>query len=342
MDGYALRMEDARPGELPVKGQVQPGEPACDLPVGAAVRIFTGGMVPEQAQLVIQREHVHEHEQSITLPPGLSLKQGQHIRFTGENGQPGHVICQPGQPLTAPMLAAIASAGLTHIKTFRPLRVAILVTGGEVLDIHQQPQPWQIRDSNGPALSALLHQPWLASLSPQHVRDDPDALAATIENLLTTADALLLTGGVSAGDYDFVPSVLGRIGAQIIFHKLPIRPGKPVLGAVTNTGCPILGLPGNPVSVMATARRIALPALRKRAGFREVHDPAILVNATGQQMAPPGLTWFALVHLAADGTAVLVESKGSGDWVNAASSQGFVEVPAGQAIAGLRRYFPWA
>lgn len=342
MDGYALRMADARPGRLAVAAEIQAGQPACDLPEGVAVRIFTGGMVPKAAQLVIQREHVQEQDGAITLPEDIAIKEGQHIRVVGENGQPGTVLCEQGKAITPPMLAAMSSVGMTSVKVYKRLRVGILVTGGEILEAHQSPEPWQIRDSNGPALTALFgQQSWLAPIEPVRVHDEPEAIRSAITALSTSCDVLLLTGGVSAGDYDFVPSVLREMGATIVFHKLPLRPGKPVLGAVSESGCPIFGLPGNPVSVMVCARRLAMVAMRKRGGMDQPFESHQFVQVVDTYCAPPGLTWFPLVRIGEDGQAHAIGGKGSGDWVSAAQSDGFVQVPPGESMEGNRRFFAW-
>lgn len=342
MDGYALRMADAKPGSVAVAGEVQAGVSSGDLPQSKAMRVFTGAMLPAGTELVIQREHVTEKSDAITLPAELKIKQGQHMRVMGENGRPGDVLCHKGNPITAPMLAAMSSVGMMDVLVYRKVRVGILVTGGEVLDASATPQPWQIRDGNGPALLGLLGQlAWLEAGAPVHVHDEPGAIRRAIAERLAACDVLLMTGGVSAGDYDFVPSVLKEMEAEIVFHKLPIRPGKPVLGAVSAAGVPILGLPGNPVSVMVTARRIAMGAIRQRGGILNAGEKMAWVEAVDTLCAPANLTWYALVKLSADGQAHAVGGKGSGDWVSAAESDGFVEVPAGAVMAGRRRYFAW-
>lgn len=341
-DGYALRIADATKGTVPVHASIQAGQQARDIPEGAAIRIFTGAAVPTQADAVVPREQVGEEGPCIGLPGHLEIRDGQHIRRRGENGRAGDLAVEPGRVIDGPVLASLAAVGMTQVHVHRRVRVGILITGGEVLGIDEQPKPWQLRDSNGPALHGLLGiLPWLEPMAPRYINDQPDAIRTAVEQLLAECDALILTGGVSVGDHDDVPSVIRDIGSKIIFHRLPIRPGKPVLGAVDRSGRPILGLPGNPVSVMVTARRLALPVLRKRAGIKPIETDYELVDAADDMQAPRSLTWFPLVRDDVAGRVALVRSMGSGDWVSAAGSAGFLEVPSGQTVTGRRRLYRW-
>ncbi|MCC7409768.1 MAG: molybdopterin molybdotransferase MoeA [Phycisphaeraceae bacterium] len=342
MDGYAVHMADLTLQVLPVHGEVEPGVPAEAMRPGAAVRVFTGAMIPAQTQAVIPREEVIELDGAIRLPPGQEVRTGQHIRRRGENGLAGRVVIEAGRVLASPMLAAVASCGRASIRVHRPLRVGILVTGGEVLDVHATPEPWQLRDGNGPALAGLLTGPvWLAPLPPRHVPDEPAAITQAVTELLEQCDALLLTGGVSAGDHDHVPAVLRELGLRIVFHRLAIRPGKPMLGAVDAVGRPVLALPGNPVSVMVTARRLAMAALRRRAGLARTQPMAEIVEVADDSPAPAKLTWFPLIRFTAPGRACLAAGMGSGDWVSAAASEGFIEVPPSEPARGSRRLYRW-
>lgn len=343
MDGYAIRMPVPPGGTLRVLDEALPGRPAPALvtDADAAIRIFTGAPVPQGATTVVQRERFEEHADTVTLHQDAEVREGANIRRKGENGQPGETVCRAGQPIGPAVLAAICSCGMTSARSRRPLRVGVLVTGDEVLAANERPEEWSLRDSNGPAVQAMLSgRPWIARVERFRTGDNPQTIAEAVRTLLDNNDALIITGGVSAGDHDHVPSVLAELGIETVFHKLAIRPGKPVLGAVDPSGRPVLGLPGNPVSVMVTAALLALPALRARAGMDEM-APTGFVEVEGDACAPPSLTWYPLVRLQPDGTAALVAGRGSGDWIAAARSDGFVEVPPGQIARGLRHFVPW-
>ncbi|MGP1346122.1 MAG: molybdopterin molybdotransferase MoeA [Phycisphaerales bacterium] len=343
MDGYALSFTESHERPLRVVAESMPGSPAPPMPddPDAVVRIFTGAMVPAGARAVIQRERVNESATTIRLHDDGALSEGMNIRRCAENANAGQTIATPGEIVTPGVLASIAGCGIARVRTHRPLSVGVLVTGDEVLPVEAIPEPWQLRDGNGPAVRAMLQPvPWIGRIIARNSKDERSALREAAAELLEQSDALILTGGVSAGDHDHVPEVLGELGVVRIFHKLMIRPGKPVFGGVDASGRPVLGLPGNPVSVMTTARLLALPSLAARVGIvRRAHPP--LVHARGSKAAPAHLWWYPLVRIDSPGEATLVPSRGSGDWVAAASADGFIEVPPGEPATGLRPFYAW-
>jgi molybdenum cofactor synthesis domain-containing protein len=252
-------------------------------------------------------------------------------------------VVSAGRVIDPPLLAALAAFGLTRVAVRRRARVAAIITGNEVHDVETAVQPWQIRDSNGPALTALFAPlAWVEWLGCQHAPDDPATMIDQVRQVLPRVDALLLTGGVSMGDHDHVPAVLADAGCRTIFHRLPIRPGKPVLGAVGPQGQAVLGLPGNPVSVMITARRIAAAALRRRAGMAVLDEPTGVVTLTNLPTKAISLHLSLPVELVGDGQATLVTSRGSGDIVAAARSDGFVTLPPNASGAGPWPFYRWS
>jgi len=342
MDGYAVRSADLDERQLPVVGEVAIGQPPPEMPLSAALRIFTGGPVPAGCDAVIPREQVEERPESIRLPADIKIKPGQHIRRRGENGQAGETIVESGTRISPAVAAALAACGVAEPCVHRRIRLGAIVTGNEVLDVAADVEPWQLRDSNGPALATMFaNRPWVDWRGVDHAVDDRDPLRQTIAAALADADAVLLTGGVSMGDYDFVPAILAELGCDIIFHKLPIRPGKPVLGAIGPQGQAVLGLPGNPVSVMTTGRRLALPALRHRAGFVPADPSVASVTLVNPDDKPLALHWSRLVRWVGNGQAELITTRGSGDIISAARSDGFVEIPANQIGPGPWPFYSW-
>lgn len=345
MDGYALSFLQTHNRPLRVHSTSTPGVQAPPMPddADAVVRIFTGAMVPRGTRAIVQRELVIESGQTITLTEKATLREGQNIRHAGENAPADLSFAEPGAIVTPGVLAGLAACGHERLSVYRPLRVAVLVTGDEVLPIDTKPEPWQLRDSNGPALRAMLASiPWIGTITHTTERDHHNTLRNTAQQLIESHDALLVTGGISAGDHDHVPAVLREIGVKKVFHKLAIRPGKPVFGGVTPDGKPVMGLPGNPVSVMVTARLLALPALLARAGTGGgAMPPTPMVQINETATAPPHLWWYPLVRHVAVGRTELVPGNGSGDWVAAAGSVGFIEVPPGEPAQGLRPFHAW-
>ena len=345
MDGYVARFSDVRSGgRIAVPGQVPIGKAPPDLPQGAALSIVTGAPIPDGGDIVIKREDVEEHEDQIVIPEqtATSLKVGRHIRSCGENLAADQEVVGPGELITPPVVAALASFGHADVAVFRKVQVGIIVTGDELLPIRSTPQPWEIRDSNGPTLASLLGSiPWVEIVTCQHAVDQAGALQQMIRETLATCDALFLTGGVSMGDHDYVPEAISAAGAGVVFHKLPTRPGKPVLAAIGPDGQAILGLPGNPVSVLVGARWLGIPALGKRAGLLHSTPPSPLVTLANPDEQTLGLWWYRLVRLTCTGVVELVSTKGSGDMVSAARSDGFIEIPPGRRGPGPWPYYSW-
>ena len=231
--------------------------------------------------------------------------------------------------------------GLSTVTVHRKVRTAIITTGDEILPADASPKPWQLRDSNGPALAAFLaHKAWLNPAPPAHADDTPELIRTAIEHALAQADLLFLTGGVSMGDRDYVPAILRELGANILFHKLPQRPGKPALAAVMPDGQIVLALPGNPVAVSVTARRLGAPVLRSLAGITAA-QPDRLVSLDNPDGKSLKLYWHRLVRLLPSGSAQLVNTMGSGDIVSAAQADGFIEVPPGDAGNNAYPFHPW-
>ncbi|MGA2498331.1 MAG: molybdopterin molybdotransferase MoeA [Tepidisphaeraceae bacterium] len=341
MDGYAVRLNDLAAASLRVAGAVAIGSPPPDLPAARALRIVTGAAVPRGADAVVPREDVREMPDQIVVR-WQGVLPGQHIRRRGENLPAGQPALCKGSVIHAPAAAAMASFGASRVSVHRKVRAGVLVTGDELLPIEATPQPWQIRDANGPALHALLAAcPRVAIENRAHVPDNAARLQAQLARVLDDCDLVLLTGGVSMGNRDYVPWAVQDAGARIVFHKLPIRPGKPVLGAIGARGQVILGLPGNPVSVLTAACRFAGPVVQCLSGADRNADARAVVTLQNPDGKEISMWWSRLVRLAGTGTAELLTNCGSGDMVAAARSDGFVEVPPGQSGAGPWPFFRW-
>ncbi len=341
MDGYAIHIASTKSATLRVQATSAAGKAPLELETGAAIRIFTGAPVPAGADCVVRREDTLEGDDEVTLQLPLDqLQPGKHIRRRGENSQGGGSVLEAGTLLNSAAMGAVASFASAHVSVFRRPRVAVLNTGDELVAAGQPAQPWQIRDSNGPLLTSWLGRlPWVQLAGRRPVIDRLQDVQQALDQALNDADAVILTGGVSMGDADYVPEAIQQIGGEIVFHRLPIRPGKPILGAL-RAGKLILGLPGNPVSVAVTARRFGLPLLTHLAGGTET-APEPLVQVPEADDKQIDLIWYRLVRLDSSGRARLVESRGSGDLVSLGASHGVIEVAAGQSARGQWPLFAW-
>ena len=348
MDGFAIRHVDLGPDPIPVDPEAEIGTPIRTLEPGRAMKIFTGAPIPRGADLVIRREDVDEEgggDQAtirLRVDPG-SLNAGLYIRRRGENGRAGDRVLSSGRAISPPIHGALAAFGVANPLVHRRVRVAVLVTGNEIVDASEEPGPTQIRDSNGWALHALLDHPWIERVSRGRVGDDPGRTREALAGALETADVVLLTGGVSMGDHDYVPGAIEAVGGEIRFHRIGIKPGKPLLGATAPGGRLVFGLPGNPVSVLATGRRFALPALARRAGVADagLPSPGWLELEEPVGKAHPLTRYLPVVVDDRSGRGRVLATRGSGDLVGVASSHGLVEVARGRTGRGPYPYFPW-
>ncbi|MEQ8847626.1 molybdopterin molybdotransferase MoeA [Botrimarina sp.] len=346
MDGFVAASADLATGPLPIDGECLIGQPPAPLPRGVARRIYTGCPIPEGADTVLRLEHASVVDGRVALGVGHhSPPAGADIRCRGENGRAGAQLTPAGVELGAAVMTALATVGPADVAVHRRLTVAVMTTGNELTSDAPPTAdglpPWRVRDSNGPALQALLSPvPWVHAVQLHHAADKLDDLTNRLREAIEGADAVVLTGGVSKGAYDFVPEAAARVGAEEAFHRIAARPGQPTFAAIAH-GKPILGLPGNPLSVLCTGRRLLTPALRRRAGVAECDPaaPTVTVSNWGDKALP--LTWWRPVRLTSPGAATIAASRGSGDVCGAATTDGFIQAPPESSGPGPYPFYSW-
>ncbi len=260
MDGFAVKTEDTKnaPVTLKIVGESVAGKGfRGELISGEAVRIMTGAPVPVGADAVQMVELTEEENGFVKiLKPA---KKDQNIVRKSAEMKAGEKVFDAGEIVTKNMVATLASFGYEKVKAARKPRVTILATGSEIVDISETPQQDQIRNSNSWMLAAFAKDFADVEMLPI-AKDDLENLKDTINEAVTTCDLLIISGGVSVGDYDFTKPALREIGAEIFFEKVSLKPGKPtVFAKLENTL--IFGLPGNPVSVAVTFFVFARTAL---------------------------------------------------------------------------------
>jgi len=269
MDGYAVRVEDiaASPATLTVIGESAAGSGFTGtLGAGQAVRIFTGAPIPEGADTVIIQEVTDRDGDQVTIKEGAD--KGAFIRLRGLDFVEGHALVRGGWRLGARGLGLIAAMNVPWLMVRRKPRVAILATGDELVMPGEQPGPDQIISSNSVALCAYVEALGGEAIDLGIARDDEGSLRAMLAGA-RGADLLVTIGGASVGDHDLVQKVLGSEGLQLNFYKVAMRPGKPLIfGRLGNT--PVLGLPGNPVSVGVTGAVFLKPAIEAMLGLPAV------------------------------------------------------------------------
>ncbi len=277
MDGYAVRAEDVtqatleHPVPLTVIGEAAAGTPfAGTVGHGCAVRIMTGGIIPEGATAVIEVEATSEADG--TMYARRSLRPGEAIRAAGEDIRAGEVVLAAGTTIRPADVGLLASVGVVNVPVRIQPKIGILSTGNEIVEAFRTPGEGQIRNSTGPALYAACMALGAEPIDLGIVRDTRDELADRLEEGLRY-DILITTGGVSAGAYDLVQHLLPELGVTIVFHKVKIRPGKPVLFGTFGDSehrTLVFGLPGNPVSTLITFGQFVAPAVARMLGSTAV------------------------------------------------------------------------
>ena len=309
-DGFAVHADEL-PGELRVIGEVRAGEvfPGRVGP-GEAVEIMTGAPLPAGADAVVMLEHARRVGDRIVVE--RTAIGGDNFNAPGAEAAGGSPLLTPGRPLGFAEAALLAMVGRSRVRVYAKPKVAIVPTGDELVEVDQQPQPFQIRNSNAWSLALQVSRaggvPDLVGIA----RDNYESTRALVERGLA-ADLLLLSGGVSVGKYDIVEKVLGHLGAEFFFTEVKLQPGKPVVFGKVR-GKFFFGLPGNPGSTMATFEVLARAAVELLGGVAEPVLPLLRARLTREFHQKPGLTRFVPARLSSDGASVEPEpNHGSGD-----------------------------
>lgn len=287
MDGYAVRASDTAgaapdaPVRLPVVDELPAGRSPEGLHVGVgeAIRIMTGAPMPEGADAVVMVERTSPAGGGVLIHQ--AARRGDHVRRAAGDLAPGDRVFEAGTVLGPAHLGVLASLGYDEVDVVRRAKVGVLSTGDELVE-RGPLRPGQIRDSNRPMLLALAAEAGTEAVDLGIARDDEGLITRTLEDALWSCDALLTSGGVSVGDYDYVKAALDRLG-ELRWHQVAIKPAKPLAFGLLR-GRPVFGLPGNPVSSHVSFELFARPALLQMMGHPRRFRPEVI--ATVEQAMP--------------------------------------------------------
>lgn len=269
MDGYAARAEDLGAGPLPVAGNICAGMSQTHLAAGTCVRIQTGADIPIGADVVIPQEQaVSEPGGRVRLRPS---SPGSYIRKRGEVCAASETLADAGEVITPHMLGLLASAGPDLLKVTPRPRIVIVTTGSELVGLSERPGQGKIRDGNACMLRALAVSANLPVSTRERVPDSQPELLSAVSAAAGAADIIVTSGGVSVGDYDLVRRVVEELGAEVLFHGVAIRPGKPTFAARLGSKW-LIGLPGNPLSALVVWRVFVRPLVEALAGDTKAFD----------------------------------------------------------------------
>jgi molybdopterin molybdotransferase len=338
-DGYAVRAADlASPGaSLPIAGGISAGDPpGAALPPASTLLIMTGAPVPAGADAIVPvedtagphgRGRFAEPGERVTF--GASPRPGDHVRLAGADVVVGEPVLEPGVEVGAGRLALLAAMGEAAVEVHRRPHVVVIPTGDELVRPGVEPAPGQLFSSNAPALAALARRAGAVARTVDPVPDDRLLIRAAVFEALETADVVVTTGGVSAGERDHVRGVIEEAAGGLVFWRVRMRPGEPLVFARTRdlpgvgrvAGRWLFGLPGNPTSALVTFLEFVRPLLRRLGGFSDVFLPAVRARLAEPVRAEPGRRSFLRVRLDRDDVG------------------GFVAAPAGPQGSGFLRPF---
>lgn len=328
MDGYAILNDDERESYR-LLGTVAAGQAAAfTLLAGTAVKVMTGAPVPEGTGRVVMQEQTEERDGTVEI---ARHDGAVNICWQGEDVRRGDVVLRAGTRLEALEIANLIACGIVEVEVVRPVRLAIISTGDEVVDHPDQLTPGKIIDTNAPLIEALADAHGLEVASITRVPDDRDATVQAIRAGVEAADIVVLSGGISAGEFDYVHDALADLGIREIFTSVAVKPGRPLTCAQTSSNAFVVALPGNPVAVYLTFHlcllRIAALLSGTEPDLRELNlelGRDFTRRKTDRQDYVPA-------RLTAAGVVLPVEYHGTAHLTALMQADGFLVIPSGPA-----------
>jgi molybdopterin molybdotransferase len=324
MDGYAVQF-DPGVGVRQISFTVPAGNyPKLSLEKNQAARIYTGAALPVGADTVIPQEFVDIRNGEIHFDAS-KFPIHSNVRFSGSQCKLGESIALRHQKITPGLLALLLSCGIQTVHVFSPPRIGLIVTGDEIVDVGTALKAGQVYNTNGPAVKACLSLLGIHQLKYAHVCDDQKELEQKIAEMLSACDVLILTGGISVGDRDYVKECLEKNDCKPLFYKVKQRPGKPLYCARKEDGI-VFALPGNPASVLSCMRQYVMPFILQMMGHQMPWQANTQIPLASDYSKKSGLTFFVKAKATHD--AVFISNgQESFNLLSFSESESFAELP---------------
>ncbi len=330
VDGYAVRAEDTfgasltNPVILKLAGEVEIGEKPCELKQGEAVKVSTGSALPKGANAVVMLEYAREFDENVEVYKPVT--PWENVSKKGEDVKAGEVVLKKGEVLQPQDIGIISALGYSKVKVLKRVKVAVIATGNELVEVGEKPEVGKVVNSNSPMLCCAIKEFGCEPLYLGIARDDFGELLEKIRKAVEVADIVTITGGTSVGKKDIVPEVVKKLG-RLIVHGVAMKPGMPTgLGVIE--GKPILLLPGFPVATLISFYTFFPEILARITGIKIVAKKWSVVRAKLKRRIPsqPGVRTFARVLLK-EGLAEPIRTSGSGILTSMIRANGMVVVP---------------
>jgi molybdopterin molybdotransferase len=292
MDGYAYAFSEERVGnELVIVGEIAAGDLPKNISVSnSAVRIFTGAQVPDQFDTVVMQEKVEVIGNKLLVKDDTE-KKGMNVRLKGSQIAKGSIAIKSGNVIKPGTSGFLAGIGVNEVKVTRRPNISIISTGNELMSPGKDLDPGKVYECNTYSLNAALNEYGIEPLAIYRVLDDKNDTENAIRKCLQDSDVVILSGGVSVGDYDFVSSSLEACGVKCIFHKVKQKPGKPLYFGKKDNAL-VFGLPGNPAALLTCFYEYIAPMLFKMMGYSSEQTSKIELKLSAPYVKKAGLTHF--------------------------------------------------
>jgi molybdopterin molybdotransferase len=331
MDGFAIDSAFYKRDKLySIKSEIFAGtQVEVELSENECVRIMTGAPVPAACNAVIRIEDASLIDPTHTSFTLDAIRPWQHIARQGEDVQKGEVALSPNCKIGSGEIAIAASLGYSQLHVARKPTVSIVTTGDEIVEVTASPKTHQIRNSNVWTLYTLLAALGIIPESSKHISDSKESLSVAFQSALEQSDVLVVSGGVSAGQADYVPEVLTQLGVEKLFHKVQIKPGKPIWVGKTSEGKMVFALPGNPVSVQVCFKLFVEPWLKAFQGLPPVLAESVLLSDSRTKRNELDEFIMVVRDFENPGHVSLKPFNGSGDITATSGIYGLIRHPAG-------------
>ena len=330
LDGIAIQYASFENGiySYRIKATQAAGEPSIDINnADECIEIMTGAAVPDTTDTIIGYEDI-EIENGIALIKNDAFKKGQGIHLKGTDKKENEIIVKGNDFITPVTISIAASVGKTSLLVKKLPKVIIISSGDELVDVHDKPNPCQIRRSNSYIIKSALEK-FRLNADVLHIPDDAEITKQRIGESLKNYDVIILSGGISMGKFDYIPAALEKLSVKKLFHKVRQRPGKPFWFGRHDNGVVVFALPGNPVSTYMCLNRYVIPWLKACMGLPFTKNRTAILNEDFS--FTPSLQYFLQVKLKMeiDGrlTATPLAGNGSGDFANLSEADAFMELP---------------
>ncbi|MCW3977243.1 MAG: molybdopterin-binding protein [Candidatus Bathyarchaeota archaeon] len=345
VDGYTVKAADTfgadedHPRALKLCGQVRIGEsPEISIKKGTTAEIVTGAPLPDGADAVVMGEYTFQKENTVWVL--TSVSSGKNVMRAGSDIQKGETVLRNEQMLGPYEIGVLAALGITNVEVYKRPRIAILSTGAEIIEPGNPLPPGKIYDINAHALTAAVIECGGKPINLGIVEDESQTVETTLKKALSTADAVITSGGVSVGPTDIIPKILDKLGKPgVIIEGIAIKPGKPTTVALVDEK-PVFSLPGHPTSALSIFQLLVRPLIVAWAK-RPAEEPRMVSAITGSKLyAARGRRTFVTVHLTKDESGRYVATRVplglSGAITTLSKADGFIEIPETQQFIDER------